>query len=278
MKTITLLLLTTLIYVVDIKAHSASFVKDHTLFPTGEIYADNLSRLQMFVGKSWKNPETAVRLSLKIDAIIQKNNKIKASFQAKLLEKGNNLSEKQKATIAYEIKDLDNRISELITSKSDIARLGNDREHIFDLSGEGRECGTHFIIKGKDNTVKIQGSCDAHFVHEIRHISLSLQSKNGLRFSKNNLLIPISPDGSFDELQGYRAQFAFKANSLPGIYPKYIEQVNLKYISEIQKMDGSYAYPSIRNKIDEFESIAKSKKKIDKDSIISSSVFVTAKQ
>ncbi len=278
MKTFTLLFLTTLIYVVNIDANSSSFVKDLAHFSTGEIYADNLSGLQMFVGTSWKNPEIAVRLSLKIDAIIQRHNKIKANYQAKLLEKGNSLSEKQKATIAYNIKDLDSRISELITSKSDIVRLGNDKEHLYELDGEGRESGSQYIMKGKDKHVRIQGSCEAQIIHEIRHISLSLQSKNGLRFSRNNLLIPISPDGIMDEIQGYRAQFSFKSNSLPGIYPKYIEQVNLKYISEIQKTDGSYAYPNFRNKIDEYESIAKSKKKIDMDSIISSNVFIVSKQ
>lgn len=90
--------------------------------------------------------------------------------------------------------------------------------------------------------------------------------------------MPVFADGIEDELQGYRAQFAFKPNSLPGFYPKHLEDVNLEYISNIQKTDRSFAYPSIQKMVDDDKSIAKSNNKMDKDSSTVHNIFANVKQ
>lgn len=283
MKTFTLLSFTILISFVNLYAYE-SVQREQKKSPTihNFIVLNNAVikpiKLTNSIGKSWKYPKAAENLMKKIDALTEKHRISKVHYQATLNDKNSHLTEKQKDKIAYEIKDIDCRIAELMTSKADIERLGNDKEHIYDLGGEGRDGGAQYIMKGKDKCVKIQGSCDAQFIHEIRHISLSLQDKRGLRFSRNNLLMPVFADGSVDELQGYRAQFAFKPNSLPGFYPKYLEDVNLEYISNIQKTDRSFAYPSIQKMVDDDKRIAKNNKKIDKDSSIAHNILVNAKQ
>lgn len=283
MKTFTLLSFTILISFVHLYAYE-SVQRDQKNVPTihNFITCNNAvvkpPKLTNSIGKSWRYPKAAEILIKKIDAIIEKHRRSKVHYQATLNAKEGHLTEKQKGKIAYEIKDIDSRIAELLTSKADIERLGNDKEHIYDLGGEGGDGGAQYIMKGKDKCVKIQGSCDAQFIHEIRHVSLSLQDKRGLRFSRNNLLMPVFADGIEDELQGYRAQFAFKPNSLPGFYPKHLEDVNLEYISNIQKTDRSFAYPSIQKMVDDDKSIAKSNNKMDKDSSTVHNIFANVKQ
>ncbi len=282
MKTFTLLFFTILISFIHLYAYKSeqreqqNSPKVHNFIALNNALTKPI-KLTNSIGKSWRYPKEAENLIKKIDAIIEKHRRSKVHYQATLNAKEGHLTEKQKGKIAYEIKDIDSRIAELLTSKADIERLGNDKEHIYDLGGEGGDGGAQYIKKGKGRCVKIQGSCDAQFVHEIRHISLSLQDKRGLRFSRNNLLMPVFADGSVDELQGYRAQFAFKPNSLPGSCPKYIEDVNLTYIGSIQKDNGSYAYPEIRDRVED-NGIAKNNKKIDKDSSIAHNILVNAKQ
>jgi hypothetical protein len=283
MKTITLLFFTTLISFVEIYAYKSTqkeqkkalntrisyWMKDSTTKPIG---------LTTSMGQSWKYPKAAENLMKKIDAQIEKQFSKKINYKATLHNKGSHLTKKQADLIVYNIKDIDSRIAELLTSKADIVRLSNDKEHIYDIGGDGKDSGAQYIKKGKGNNVLIQGTCDAQFIHEIRHISMSLQLIRGLRFSKNNLLMPLFADGIEDEIQGYRAQSAFKPNSLPGMYPKYLEDINLQYISSIQKEDGSVAYPSILKRVNDDKSIAKSNKKADKDSSIIYNILVNAKQ
>ncbi len=238
----------------------------------------NSRPLRTSIGMSWKYPKEAVNLFKKIDRKIEKLYRAKAHNQVKLNVKDNSLKEKQKNKITEAIKDINNRIAELNTSKADVIRLGNDVEHIYDLGGDGRELGTYSILKGKNNQIKIQGLNDAQILHEIRHVSLSLQSPDGLQFSKNNLLMPIAADGSEDELQGYRAQYAFQPNSLPGFCPKDIEHVDLKYICEIHKDNGTYAYPEIRKMLNVDLRITKSKNKIDIDKMSTSKTLVENKK
>ncbi len=282
MKTFTLLSFTILISYVHLYAYESEQREQKNL-PVSHISNRMLDssekpiRLTASIGMSWKYPKTAENLMKKIDALIEKQSRNKVHYQATLNDKNSHLTEKQKDKIVYEIQDIDSRIAELLTSKADIERLSNDKEHVYDLDGNGRDNGAHYIMKGKDNCVIIQGSCDAQFIHEIRHISLSLQDKRGLLFNRNNLLMPVFANGSIDELHGYRAQFAFKPNSLPGFYPKYLEDVNLAYIGSIQKDDGIYAYPEIRNRVED-KGIAKSYKKIDKDSMNSPNILANVKQ
>lgn len=192
--------------------------------------------------KSWENPKTAENLLAHIDAKIKDLMKQKAEKQAKRDDPKAHLNEKQKDKITLSIKDLDSRLAELHTSKADMYRLSNDPNHIYTFSQTGENC----VIKVNDKEVKIQGANDALLIHEIRHVSMWLQTGRSFRFSKYDLLMPIFADGSVDELQSYRAQYAFEPNSLPGAYPTDMQHVNIEFISKIQREDSAFAYPSIR--------------------------------
>lgn len=283
MKTITLLFFTTLFSFVNIYAHKSAqreqknaldiriscTMNDSTKKPIG---------LTASIGMSWKYPKEAEDLIEQIDILIEKLNRKKVHYQATLNDKDNHLSEKQTGKITYQIKDIDSRIAELRMSKTDIVRVGNDKEHIYSFIAKCSEFGEHNVVKGEGKDVFIQGSCDAHFVHEIRHISLSFQYKNGLCFNKNNLLKSVFADGTVDELHGYRAQYAFEPNSLPNFYSNSMEHVNLEYLSKIQKTDGSFAYPRFRKMVEDDKIVANNNKKIDKDSISLPNIAANAKQ
>lgn len=191
---------------------------------------------------SWENPKQMETLRYRIDTKINALQKEKAEKQTKLEAPNAQLSDKQKDKMADAIKDLDSRLAELNTSKGDIDRLGNDPQHIYTFSNTGENS----VVRKTDKEIIIQGANDALLIHEIRHISLWLQTGRNFQFSKNNLLMPIFADGSVDELQSYRAQYAFAPNSLPGVFPIDMVHVNIEFIAKIQKEDGTVAYPSIR--------------------------------
>lgn len=205
--------------------------------------ASNWTLKNTFVSppESWEKPKTADNLRAHMDAKINDLTKEKAEKQAKLADITANLSEKQKDKITLSIKDLDSRLAELNTSKADMDRLANDPNHIYAFSQTDENC----VAKRTDNAVIIQAANDALLIHEIRHISLWLQTGRNFQFSKNNLLLPTFADGSIDELISYRAQYAFEPNSLQG-HPTDMEHINIEYIGKIQKEDGSFAYPGIR--------------------------------
>jgi low affinity Fe/Cu permease len=191
---------------------------------------------------SWENTKEIETLRYRIDVKINALQKEKAQQSVKLEAPNAHLSDKQRDRIAVAIKDLDSRLAELNTSKMDIERLSNDKKYLYTFS----QTGDNSVIRKTNNVIIIQGANDALLIHEIRHISLWLQSGRAFQFSKNKLLMPIFGDGSVDELQAYRAQYAFEPNSLPGVFPTDMAHVNIEYIAKIQKADGSIAYPSIR--------------------------------
>jgi hypothetical protein len=226
----------------------ALFLSNTTNLEAGSLNITHRLLSSIFVGtmvastnKSWKDAQAAKRLMTRIDAKINELTKESSKIQAKLDEPNAQLSDKQKAKLAVTLKDLESRLAELNASKADIDRLGNDPNHIYAFSAKGENC----VIKINDNQILIQGTNDALLIHEIRHISLWLQTGRCLKFSKNNLLLPIFAEGSVDELQSYRAQYAFAPNSLPGVYPTDMAHVNLEFVAKIQREDGAIAYPSI---------------------------------
>jgi hypothetical protein len=139
------------------------------------------------------------------------------------------------------IKDLESRLVELNTSKGDIARLSNDTQHIYVFSNIGE----NGVTKSTDKEIVIHGANDALWIHEIRHISLWLQTGREFRFNKENLLMVVVPNGSYDELHAYRAQYAFLPNSLPRPLPNVIEDITIEFVAKIRREDGTLAYPQI---------------------------------
>ena len=190
---------------------------------------------------SWENPKAIERLMVRINSKINDLKKEKAQNQAKLEEPNAHLSDKQRDKIASAIKDLDSRLAELNTSEADIERLGNDTNHIYVFSSIGE----NGVTKSTDTEIVIHGANDALLIHEIRHIALWLQTGRSLQFNRDNLLKVIVPNGTYDELRAYRAQYAFLPNSLPRPIPTDIEQVSIAFVAKIRREDGTLAYPQI---------------------------------
>lgn len=220
----------------SVKANNWTFTPPFTLAST------LMDTIMETPNKSWKDPVAAQKLKAHIDAKIAHLNIEKAKNKAKLDDSKAHLTEKQEDKIAAIIKDLDSRLAELQISKSDIDRLGKDKNHVYAISEAGENC----VIKETDREIIIQGANDALLIHEIRHISLWLQTGRSFLFNKYGFLVAIYQGGIVDEVQGYRAQYAFAPTSLPGRLPKDIEHINRAFLANIKKDDHSFAYPSIR--------------------------------
>ncbi len=158
-------------------------------------------------------------------------------------DKNNPLSDKKRTALEKEDKNLEGRISQLNTSKADIKKLGDDKDHEYDLVSTSG--GDHHVEKGSDGVIKIEGSSDALHIHEIRHVSLSLSSSKGLQF-RDGLLKPNFANGERDEIEGYSAQHGYDPKSLPGVYPDYLNGIDANYIGNISRSDGSLVYPQIK--------------------------------
>ena len=191
--------------------------------------------------QSWTDPKAAQKLINLINNKIRALNNEKAKLQAKLAGPNATLKDKQIDRMAAEIKDLDSRLIELAISKADIDRLANDKNHIYTFSknsGNG-------IKKETDKELIIRGESDALLIHEIRHVSLWLQTGRPFRFNADNMLMTIVPNGCYDELWAYRAQYAFEPYSLPKPIPKDIDDISIEYVGRIRREDGTLAYPQI---------------------------------
>ena len=102
------------------------------------------------------------------------------------------------------------------------------------------------------------GGSDQVWVHEIRHVSTHLNA-GGLRFSASGKLGTLDPSGIQDEITGYRAQFAFKKESLPESIDQYehsykpdeLEDINIKYLGRINKINTYQpVYQAISDSLD----------------------------
>jgi hypothetical protein len=230
---------------------------------TAHVKASNLT-LSSLVNpniKGWKDPKAAERLMAHIDAKIAQLNEEKARNQAKTTAKDAHLTDKKRDKIDNLLTDIEGRIVELTTSKTDIERLGRDANHVYELGETSENC----VVKKPHNLIIIQGANEALYIHEIRHVSLSLQTKKGLEFSNSNLLMPTFADGSADELQGYRAQYAFEPTSLPHTYhyyPTALAHISIAFIGNIQREDGAYAYLGIQKTWQDLQKIVEQSKKM----------------
>jgi len=168
----------------------------------------------------------------------------KDKLQTKLDNKDNPLSDKQRGETEAKKADIDAMKSSLEISKGNIDALKADNNHTYDLVNADGEM--HNVIQGTDGIIKIEGSNDALYIHEIDHVAKSLRSNNGLQFSDEGLLMPsLSPSsGRNDEIAAYRAQYAFSPWSLPSKAGS-INDINLEWVATLRNSSGQVAYPAI---------------------------------
>jgi hypothetical protein len=149
----------------------------------------------------------------------------------------------------------------------DIDALGADQNNTFDLVSNSNE--TNHVKKGSDGVINIQGSTDALHIHEIKHVALSLSSKNGLEFTSKNFLKPaLSSNGYLDEIAGYKAQYGYEPNSLPGSVSG-IDGIDLRFLAQLEDDSRKPIYKALerkyRNQIKQLKLNKRNKKKREKN-------------
>lgn len=211
-------------------------------------------------GMIWKDPAKAEKLKGKINDRKASLAKTRSNLEGKLGKEG--ISDKKKARLEGRIADIDSRTESLDGTIADIDALGADQDNTFDLVSNSNE--TNHVKKGSDGVINIQGSNDALHIHEIKHTALSLSSEDGLQFNSKNFLKPaLSSNGLQDEIAGYKAQYGYQPSSLPGSVSNG-SGINLEYIANLKKSDGSPVYPALNQRYQNQQKQMKINKKAQK--------------
>lgn len=211
-------------------------------------------------GMYWVDQKEADKLKKSVQDKIKSLGSQKAKLEGKLKQDG--ISDKKKARLEKRIEDLDARTESLNTTVADIDALGADKNTAFDLVSNSGEI-NHVKKNAKTGVVEIQGSNSALHVHEIRHAAKSLGSDAGLEFNSKGFLKPTTSIGLEDEISGYRAQYGYKPSSLPGSVSSH-DGINLEYIANLKKKDGSPVYPAIHQRWKTKQRINQIRKKMQK--------------
>ncbi len=194
-------------------------------------------------GMIWKNQKKADDLINKTRQRLESITASKIKIQWKL--DNENMSDKKKARLKKRVNNLSEREKSLKGSICDIITLGADTEHVFDLVSNSGQ--TNHVKQGSDGVVNIQGGNDALHIHEIKHVSLSLVSDVGMKFTPTGYLKPTTGTGLKDEIEGYTAQYGYAPSTLP-IPVSSSLRINLEYIANIKKEDGTPVYPVIHQR------------------------------
>jgi RHS repeat-associated protein len=213
-------------------------------------------------GKQFEDPKQR-------DYLIEKTNDRITSLRednARLKEENEaeGTSKKQIRKNNRTIQDNDARIEELGQTLLDIDALDKDQENLYKLVGPGiGGSEKHRVYQDPETgVVKIEGANDALHIHEIRHVALSLSVDGFLDFNDKNNLKPVLSrrSGKDDEIQGYRAQYAFRPGSLPRSAAN-INSIDFKWVASLTTEDGSPMYKQIS---DEYNYWKKMNKKYNK--------------
>ncbi|WP_348655499.1 RHS repeat-associated core domain-containing protein [uncultured Roseivirga sp.] len=188
-------------------------------------------------GMIWKDQKEADRLKENVQNRKEQLAKQKGRLEARIAKreakgKSTEKLEGRIATINSRTESLDNTIEA-------IDAIGA-HERTFDLVSNSGE--TNYVKEGSDGVINIQGSSDALHVHEIEHVSRSINSENGLEFTSSGYLQPTTATGLSDEIAGYTAQFGYQPSSLPGSV-RSSDDIDLEYIGNLKKKDGTPVYP-----------------------------------
>jgi hypothetical protein len=158
----------------------------------------------------WEDPQQAEALRGNITEKISSIDSDVNRWNKKLNKDG--ISDRKARKLRNKISNAEGRITSLEESIKDIDALGAD-QHTCRLVNHNNS--TSGVTKGAGDVINIEGSSTGIHIHEIRHVSLSLKSNEGLQFTENNYLRPTTPNGLIDKMEGYRAQYAYDGGNLP---------------------------------------------------------------
>jgi RHS repeat-associated protein len=187
-------------------------------------------------GNYWADSQSEEKANQLLDNTIKKVIDVTGDLDALRDKDTSGMSEKDLKKHNRQIKSLENRAEQLTQSIGDIMSLGTDLENGYSLkSGDNQGGGKHGVSKGSDGIINIFGSNDGLYIHEIRHASNSLKSRNGFVWTKNNELSPalLGRNGSDEEISGYRAQWGYDGYGIGS------EQDDFKLIKKIAELESN---------------------------------------
>jgi hypothetical protein len=188
-------------------------------------------------GMIWEDPQQAERLRGNIRNRISSINSDINKWNEKLNEEG--ISDNKAERLRNKISDAEGRVSSLNESIGDIDTLGNDQDNTYRLVNHSNDSSR--VIRGSDNVINIEGSSTGIHIHEIRHVALSLGSTEGLQFTESNYLRPTTPNGLIDEMEGYKAQYAYDGGGLPfqvGHIREFNHSIGENRVNMLHKIGG----------------------------------------
>jgi RHS repeat-associated protein len=130
----------------------------------------------------------------------------------------------------------------LEVASSNINQLRNDQGHDYSFVSPASDDGSHHVI-GIGRKVQIEGSNDGLYIHEISHISQSLNA-GGLRFQNetNYLLNAGNGNGIIgNEVDAYRIQFSFNG-SFGTSYAHSLSDINSQSVVDMRDTNGNTPY------------------------------------
>ncbi len=208
-------------------------------------------------GMDWKDPKKAAALKQQVNDIKASTDRAIGSLNTAIDKAKSEKNDTRVEKLTKQRDHLAAQSKELETTAKDIDRLSDDHKHVYEFSSAAPD-GENHVSKGKDKSVLIQGGGDQVWVHEIRHISTHLNS-GGLNFNRKGNLRSLDVSGIQDEITGYRAQFAFKKESLPEAINQYeqnyrpneLEDININYLGRINKINTYQpVYQAISDSLD----------------------------
>ena len=161
--------------------------------------------------------------------------------------------ENEKLSKSTASKDTEQRINENnerilfnILSMDEVLQLGKD-SHRYALASTGGN-GAHYVKKGQDGVIQIEGSSIGMFVHEMAHVVQWLNQRHGEEFQFDGNACLYNPGGTDiskltdNEVNAYLKQYSIEPDSYP-LPIAGIQDINHHSLWRIKDDSGSSAYP-----------------------------------
>lgn len=229
--------------------------------------ADNPLRFIDPDGMTWEDQQKADDLKESNRRKKEELAKLLSDNEKELNDPDKKLSKNRISKLKEANRDLVNRIKGLDDIIEKINLLGSD-SHVFRLNLISSNSSRASVSNEKDEkgnqVISINAWDNANFDHEIRHIANYLDNKKEFSFDKESReLLPILDEhyGTVDEINGYKTQYSYDPNSLPGKTPSSMGGVDLEYVAHISGKDGfTPLYPKIATIYTQMQKVKKQKK------------------
>ena len=205
-------------------------------------------------GMVWEEPKQAERLKKSIKNRINNIKRSSVDLQkeinnreAKLLLVRYKLNENDIKKRQEGILENNNKIKLLQQSLADIDAISESKE-TFKLTSPDKNTGEHHVVKGNNGVIRIEGSNDGLYIHEIRHVGQALETGE-LKFNSAGLMLnpgKTLEEGINNEINAYQTQFSFDS-SYPG-NANSLKDINKESLLNIKNDDNTAVYEQLKSK------------------------------